>query len=494
MKNSPVFRYARGLMFATLIGVGIPHAQAADLFSTGPGQTPGDGMDDFWQAIYNAWGLSPAADTDSDGCTNVVESIAGTDPRKAGDCLRVGNTVVSASTVTFHFDSEGGKKYRVKSDGTLNGPFSTVENLKAINGVTQAGGVTEYVPPTDSPAGTPYNITVAKAPGTMRFYKLEVSDVDGDGDGLSSWAEVRTGLNPAVADSDGDGTNDGAEVAVELAVPNVVSIAATESQASEDGPQAGSFTVSRTHGLVAATVNFSLGGTATAPSDYASPGSSVAFAVGEKSKVIYVNPEADSALEGSESVTATLTTASAGIYAAPVIDADHDEATVIIGNTTAAAGTGLLARYYDHGNATYAHAANFGDAANYQYVRAGTTPNFTGTAVITPTGVSSTRLATLLAALTPNTTQVRFSFGGGNLNTVVYNNQNFLVTAKTAATFTIALPPGAGLPTNSTSTCHFSIQPIHPGLIERTEVVNNDWIYGTPNANTISHMNVPDNY
>lgn len=494
MKNSSVLRFARGLMFASLLGFGILQAPAADLYSTGPGQGPGDGMDDFWQAVFNAWGLSPTADTDSDGCSNLVESIAGTDPRKTGDCLRVGNTVVSASTVTFHFDSEGGKKYRVKSDGSLTGPFSTVEDLKAINGVTQTAGVTEYVPPTDSPAGTPYNITVNKAPGAMRFYKLEVSDVDGDGDGLSSWAEIRTGLDPAVADSDGDGTNDGDEVAQELAVENVVSIAATESQASEDGPQAGSFTVSRTHGLLPATVNFSLSGTATAPTDYASPGSSVAFAPGEKSKVIFVNPEQDNDLEGSESVTATLTSASAGSYAAPTIDAEHDEATVIIGNTTAAAGTGLMARYYDHSSTTYVHAANFGDSANYQYVRAGTTPNFTGTAVITPTGVSSTRLATLLAALTPNSTQVKLSFNGGNLNTAVYNHQNFLVTAKTAATFTIALPPGAGLPTNSTSTCFFSIQPIHPGLIERLEVVNNNWIYGTPNAVTISNMNVPDNY
>jgi uncharacterized protein (DUF1800 family) len=494
MKNSSLLRFARGLMFASLLGFGIPHALAADLYSTGPGQTPSDGMDDFWQAVFNGWGLSPTADTDGDGCSNMVESIAGTDPRRAGDCLRVGNTVVSASTVTFHFDSEGGKKYRVKSDGSLTGPFSTVEDLKAINGVTQAAGVTEYVPPTDSPAGTPYNITVTKAPGSMRFYKLEVSDVDGDGDGLSSWAEIRTGLDPAVADSDNDGTNDGDEVAEELAVENVVSIAATESQASEDGPQAGSFTVSRTHGLLGATVNFTLGGTASAPADFASPGSSVVFAAGETSKVIFVNPEPDSALEGSESVTATLTSASAGSYAAPEIDPEHDEATVIIGNTTAAAGTGLMARYYDHSSTIYVHAANFGDLGNYQYVRAGTTPNFTGTAVITPTGVSSTRRDTLLAALTPNTTQVKLSFNGGNLNTVVYNHQNFLVTAKTATTFTIALPPGAGLPTNSTSTCFFSIQPIHPGLIERTEVVNNDWIYGTPNAVTISNMNVPDNY
>ncbi len=459
-----------------------------DLHSTAPGVGGPDGMCDVWQAIYNAWGISASADADNDGCNNQVESIAGTDPFKPGDCLRVGNTVISANTVTFFFDAEAGKKYRVLSDPSLTAnPYGTTETH-----TLPVAGLTEYVPAADNPAAF---ITVTKASGARRFYKLEVSDADSDTDGVSNWAEIRTGLNPNLADSDSDGTNDADEIEAEVTVNDVVSIVSTVTAASEDGPSAGQFTIQRTRSLIPATVNFSISGTATAPSDFsASPATSVSFGSGEKSKPVHVNPEADANVEGSESVTVTLTTANAGSYAPPAIDPDHDTATVIIGNTTAATGTGLLARYYDHSNAIYAHAANFGDSANYQYTRAGTTPNFTGTAVITPTGVSPTRLATLLAALTPNTTQVKFSFGGGNLNTAVYNHQNFLVTAKTAATFTIALPTGAGLPTSSTSTCHFSIQPIHPGLIERLEVVNNDWIYGTPNANTISHMNVPDNY
>jgi len=194
--------------------------------------------------------------------------------------------------------------------------------------------------------------------------------------------------------------------------------------------------------------------------------------------------------EGSESVTASIAPSPA--YS---VDSANDSATVIITDSTTPVGTGLLARHYDHGNATSTHAANFGDAANYAYVRAGTDPNFTGTAVISPTGLSSTRLEALLTALTPNTTQVRLSFLAGNLNTAVYNHQTYVVTAKTAFSFTVALPPGAGLPASSTSTCNFSIQPFHPSLVERVDpVVNNDWIYGTPNAVTILPMNSPDNF
>ncbi|MBL9134085.1 MAG: hypothetical protein JNG86_22925, partial [Verrucomicrobiaceae bacterium] len=474
----------------------VPARAVTDNFSTGPGQGAQDGLCDVWQTIYNGWGLALGDDEDNDGCTNLVESIAGTNPRVAGDCLKVGSTVVGATTVTFFFDSEGGKKYEVVANTSVAGTYSPV-NITSVNGVAQTPAIAAYVPPADSPAGVPTFVTVTRAAGTTQFYKLRVSDTDSNGDTLSDWAAVELGFDPADVDgdTDNDGVSDNAVVNAEVAVPNTVSISATESLASEDGPAAGSFTVTRSHGLLGATVNFSLAGTASAPGDYsASPGTSVVFAPGEKSKVIHVNPAVDAEVEGSESVTATLTTASAGSYAAPTIDPDHDEATVIIGNTTAASGTGLMARYYDHSSSIYVHAANFGDSANYQYTRAGTTPNFTGSAVVTPTGVSPTRLAQLLAALTPNTTQVKFSFNGGNLNTAVYNHQNFLVTAKTAATFTIALPSGAGLPGNSTSTCFFSIQPIHPGLIERLETVNNDWIYGTPNAVTITHLNSPDNY
>jgi uncharacterized protein (DUF1800 family) len=179
----------------------VPLASALDTSSTGFGQGAPDGLDDIWQSKYNAWGLVGSADADNDGCSNLIESIAGTDPFKAGDCLKVGNTIVSGSSVTFHFESEGGKKYRVLSNGLPTGSFSTVENLTNINGVTQVGGVTQYIPAADSPVGSPHYVRVTKAVGTMRFYKLEVSDVDTDSDGLSDWNETQLGTSTTLATS-----------------------------------------------------------------------------------------------------------------------------------------------------------------------------------------------------------------------------------------------------------------------------------------------------
>uniref|UniRef100_UPI003783C3DF PA14 domain-containing protein n=1 Tax=Prosthecobacter sp. TaxID=1965333 RepID=UPI003783C3DF len=450
------------------------------------GQTNGpDELDDIWQEQFNAWAIDPAGDTDNDGFINSLEAVAGTNPFVATDSFKIGNMTIVGNAVVFTSKVEAGKKYRVLSSDAPNGPVWAAETLQ-----TPVTG-TEYIPSANQAAAT---ISIQTPGNTKKFYKLETSDVSSSGDGVSDWVKRKLGLVPGQTDSNGDGVSDMAEINQTLQTQDVITVEAETAFASEDGGPAGLLRLRRNNSLMGARIYYTLGGNATAGTDFAALSGFVDFAPGAKTATIAISPTIDAALEGGEAVTVTLNGGMIGNSTPVVIDENKKQATVIISNTTAPSGTGLLARYYDHSNGTYEHAANFGDAANYQYTRAGTTPNFTGTAVITPTGVSPARLATLLAALTPNTTQVRFSFNGGNLSTAVYNNQNFLVTAKTAATFTIALPPGAGLPTTSTSTCNFSIQPIHPGLIERVEAVNNDWIYGTPNFTTISHLNSPDNY
>ena len=55
-----------------------------DDYSTGPGQGGADQIDDVWQSVFNGWGLVATEDEDNDGCSNLVECIAGSDPRKDG--------------------------------------------------------------------------------------------------------------------------------------------------------------------------------------------------------------------------------------------------------------------------------------------------------------------------------------------------------------------------------------------------------------------------
>ena len=459
---------------------------AVDNYSTAPGQGAADGMDDVWQAIYNGWGLSPTGDLDNDGCSNLVEAVAGTDPRNAADCHRVGNVAMVGTEVVFYFEAEAGKKYRVLSSSGLGGTFTTVENLSTINNVVQSPGVQQYIPAVD---GAGYSLSVTKA-GASKFYKLEVSDADSDGDGLSDWEEREAGLNPYLADSNADGVSDLDEVLPETQVTDTVTIAATEAIATEDGPQSGSFRIKRNRSLLGATITYALSGTATINTDYTySPSTTIAMNPGEKEASIYITPTTGDGLEGSESVTATLTSALvAGPYSQPTIDPDKGEATVIIQNSSEATGTGLLAQYYDHAAATnYAHAANFGDLATYAYTQTNST---SGSILVTPTTNATATLAVISTG-----TVVRLTFLGGNLNNATYNHINYIVTAKTGSNFTVAIT-GTALPASSSSTCNFSLQSVlHPPVIERIDpVVNNAWIYGTPNDANVLPNNPVDNY
>ncbi|MBL9114286.1 MAG: DUF1800 family protein [Verrucomicrobiaceae bacterium] len=478
--------------FGMALACMVPTASATtDSYSTGPGEGAADGLDDVWQALFNCWGLAPSGDLDGDGCTNLVESVAGTDPRNPNDCISVGNVSLAGNTITFKFDAEAGKKYRVMSDDAPDGDFTTLVPL------TLPAPGNEYVPAADNPNES---VSVVKDAGTRKFYKLEVSDVDTDGDGVSNWAEISLGLNPSDDDSDNDGILDGAEVEADVSVEDTVSVTSAETLASEDGPTSGRFTVSRTRTLFPISVTFGLSGTAADPADYTaspSPASTLNFVVGETEKQIYVNPIQDASVEGTESVTATLTSAvnttTTGDFEDP--DIAVASATVIISNNTTASGTGLTARYYDHSSSTYAHAANFGDTASYNFTRG--SPTTQGTIVVTPT---SGVLATLLAALTPGSSQVKLTFTSGNLNNALYNHLMYPVTAKTASNFTVSITAAAALPTSGTGNSNFSIQPIHPAVIERTENINFDYVYGTPNAVSIAAAagttatNVPDNY
>ena len=97
------------------------------------GQTNGpDGLDDIWQGLFNAWALAPNADADGDGCSNLVESIAGTNPFDPKDCLKVGNTAITGSNVIFTIKVEAGKKYRVLSSDSPKGPTWTAETMSAV--------------------------------------------------------------------------------------------------------------------------------------------------------------------------------------------------------------------------------------------------------------------------------------------------------------------------------------------------------------------------
>lgn len=440
---------------------------ATDMLRWPPGQVPAgqsngpDSLDDIWQGLFSAWGIDPQGDEDNDGTKNILESIAGTNPFKALDCFKIGNMTVASTTVTFTSKVEAGKKYRVISAETPDAATWSPETLQ-----TPVSGALEYIPSADQAEAF---LSIQKPADSKKFYKLETSDLDSNGDGLSDWVSRELGLNPAVTDSNGDGVSDVAEITQELTSQDTVTLSADTAFTSEDGGPPGLLRLRRTRTLLGATVTYTVSGTAGA-GDFVPLTGTAYFAPGSSEAFIAISPNKDGGLEGGESVTITLTggttSSSTGMQVSGA-----SQASVIINNSTAATGTGLLARYYN--------------GASYVYTRSGSSPNYTGTVVIPYNKTPALQVGH----------KVRLIFLGGNLNTVAYNNVDYTVAAVTAGTsFTINLA-GAALPSSSTSMCNFMIQSFpHPPAAERVDaIVDNDWLYGTPNSVAVYPDNATDN-
>jgi hypothetical protein len=157
-----------------------------------------------------------------------------------------------------------------------------------------------------------------------------------------------------------------------------VTIAATRASASEAGPAAGTFTITRTGSTASSLlVNFTVGGTATAGADYATITSPVTIAAGSATKTVSVTPVDDTTVESAETVVLTIATGSGYVVGSPssatVTIADND-------NPSADAdGDGLpdaweIAHF---GNTTSQNASGDPDhdgATNEQEFQAGTDP------------------------------------------------------------------------------------------------------------------------
>ena len=166
-------------------------------------------MSDPWESQY---GFSttgnanpdqaPAADPDGGGVSNLLESIAGTDPLSASPPLGLHQLTFSpnvANPLSFdlHWQQFIGKQYQVQDSTSLNaGDWAPLAS--------------PYTAATAIPAS--YTTPPRSLGFTRNFYRTSVVDVDPDSDGLTSSEEHTLGTNPDLADSDGDGTPDKAEI------------------------------------------------------------------------------------------------------------------------------------------------------------------------------------------------------------------------------------------------------------------------------------------
>lgn len=219
-----------------------------DDYSTGPGKGSSDQLDDVWQAVFNGWGLSVDGDEDFDGCSNLVECVAGSDPWKAGDCLKVGDMVIGGANIIMNFSAKAGKAYQVWESTSPGGPPPG-----------EPGSQWTLKPGASKVAMTDGmdSIVFAKAADVSRFYRLESKDHDSDGDGVSDWAERVMGTDIASASSS---NNASGGVASDLdTLKSLLSLEASPGVAEayeKEGTKA-TIRLRRTFGTMPLTVNLS---------------------------------------------------------------------------------------------------------------------------------------------------------------------------------------------------------------------------------------------
>ncbi len=304
-----------------------------------------NGISDVWE-LLNEEAVDPAGDADGDGQSNLAESIFGTNPMAAADSFHSPGLAWNQTTsqIDISWPSVVGKRYQLQ----------TCSDLAA--GEWKADG--------QALMGTGEILAVNRAPGSLAklYLRVQVSDVDTDGDNLTNWEEITIGLDPNDR-SNGTGNSNAGGPPPPPTISDVVTMRATQAFASEDGPASGNVTFSRPSDTVMypLMVGYSVSGTATRGADHDVVNAWFSMPANQTTKVLDVNVLEDLVLESSESVTVTIlwviSLRPAGSQG--VLPGLPNRASVIINNSTAASGTGLLAQYYDTSSATYANSANF---------------------------------------------------------------------------------------------------------------------------------------
>jgi uncharacterized protein (DUF1800 family) len=187
----------------------------------------GDGMCDVWQAVHHAGTILATNDDDGDGMSNAQEALAGTDPRQ-GTSRFSSNIERVGGSLQITVKTQPGKRYRLRSNGGLNGAWIPVGDWHLALSEEWVG--------------------IAPLGQGTRFYSVEVADADTDGDGVQDWAEMQlSGYDRTRANSFGTGANDlvGVQEWLNQLSSSGVSAAVTASQSIEKEQQPAVITYTR---------------------------------------------------------------------------------------------------------------------------------------------------------------------------------------------------------------------------------------------------------
>jgi Protein of unknown function (DUF1800)/PA14 domain/CHRD domain len=310
----------------------------------------GNGISDVWEWAYNAVGISPNADADGDGFSNLQEALAGTNPFDSNSYPKISVVIYTNASFSVTIPSALGKQYQLQS--------------------VQFLGSTNWVNETNLVARSGSTVTLA-APAnlTTKYFRIAVSDTNTDGSSLNDWEKYQLGLDPfnpysnGQQDANGQAISDYAYVTNKLASQNVITIAATDVTAAQpdvgqNAAATGQFTVTRGgFPLGAVTVNLGLGGPginfAVPGVDYVALPASVTLGAGVGSQTITLTPLADTNLPTPMLVQLEL------LPGTNYTVGTQSNASVVVYPSPTPSGTGLLGQYFTNSSTTYTNSKNF---------------------------------------------------------------------------------------------------------------------------------------
>jgi hypothetical protein len=238
----------------------------------------------------------------------------------------------------------------------------------------------------------------------------------------------------------------------------VATISATDAIASEPGSNTGTFTVSLNPvSSVAATVNFSVGGTATSGTDYTAIGTSILIPANTASATITLTPSDDAVYDGDETVIVTLASGTGYTIGTPssatvTIQDDEPAPTATIAATdSAAAEAGLDTGTFTitlSSTAEHATVVNFsvgGTASSGDFNSLGTSLSIpagqtTGTLTVTP--VDDTKFENVETVVVTITSGTGYQIGGNSSATVNITSDD-TNNAPVASNGSLQTAPGA---------------------------------------------------
>ena len=139
----------------------------------------GDHASELWQLSYPEIG-SDLDDPDGDGVNNLNEEIAGTNPLDASDYLKIENITLASTGVFVSWSGVGGKYYRIEKFNVVTHVWESIAEMPPL--VTSG----------------PHFIEITNSPDNLaqgNIIRLNVTDIDQDGDGLNAWEEYQLGYN-----------------------------------------------------------------------------------------------------------------------------------------------------------------------------------------------------------------------------------------------------------------------------------------------------------